>query len=174
MGTVAKVISAAPVGFEGHLVEVESDITKGLPGLQIVGMGDKAINEAKERVKSAITNSLLEWPAKRITVNLAPAELPKDGTHYDLPIALAILVSSGQLQATDVAGAAFAGELALDGRIRPISGAITIAEAAKKAHITTVYLPEQNVSQGLLVRGVQIIGVRDIKAYFYTLKRSSL
>lgn len=171
MGTVAKVISAAPVGFEGHLVEVESDITKGLPGLQIVGMGDKAINEAKERVKSAITNSLLEWPAKRITVNLAPAELPKDGTHYDLPIALAILVSSGQLQATDVAGAAFAGELALDGRIRPISGAITIAEAAKKAHITTVYLPEQNVSQGLLVRGVQIIGVRDIKSLFLHLKK---
>lgn len=174
MGTVAKIVSVAPVGFEGHLVEVESDITKGLPGLQIVGMGDKAINEAKERVKSAIANSLLEWPAKRITVNLAPAELPKDGTHYDLPIALAILTSSGQLRSEDIPNAVFAGELALDGRIRPISGAITIAEAARKANIATVYLPIQNVSQGLLVNGVTIIGVPDIKSLYLHLKKEVL
>lgn len=174
MGTVAKVVSVAPVGFEGHLVEVESDITKGLPGLQIVGMGDKAISEAKERVKSAIANSLLDWPAKRITVNLAPAELPKDGTHYDLPIALAILASSGQLRNEDTADAVFAGELALDGRIRPISGAITIAEAARTAKITTVYLPEQNVSQGLLVKGVTIIGVKDIKSLYLHLKKEAV
>lgn len=171
MGTVAKIISVAPVGFEGHLVEVESDITKGLPGLQIVGMGDKAISEAKERVKSAIANSLLDWPAKRITVNLAPAELPKDGTHYDLPIALAILASSGQLRHEDVANAVFAGELALDGRIRPISGAITVVETARKAGMTTIYLPEQNVSQGLLVNGVTIIGIKDLKGLYLHLKK---
>ena len=171
MGTVAKIVSVAPVGFEGHLVEVESDITKGLPGLQIVGMGDKAISEARERVKSAIANSLLEWPAKRITVNLAPAELPKDGTHYDLPIALAILASSGQLRHEDVSGAVFAGELALDGRIRPISGAITVAETARKAGIATVYLPEQNVSQGLLVSDVTIIGIRSLKGLYLHLKK---
>lgn len=171
MGNVAKVISVAPVGFEGHLVEVESDITKGLPGLQIVGMGDKAINEAKERVKSAITNSLLDWPAKRMTVNLAPAELPKDGTHYDLPIALALLVSSGQLRQQDVQDAVFAGELALDGRIRPISGAINIAEAARKAKISTLYLPTKNVSQALLVHNINIIGISDIKSLFLHLKK---
>lgn len=170
MGTVAKVVSVAPVGFEGHLVEVESDITKGLPGLQIVGMGDKAISEAKERVKSAISNSLLEWPAKRMTVNLAPAELPKDGTHYDLPIALSILVSSGQLHQEDIQDAVFAGELALDGRIRPISGAISIAEAARKAGILTVFVPAQNVSQALLVSGVTVIGVKDIKSLYLHLK----
>lgn len=170
MGTVAKVVSVAPVGFEGHLVEVESDITKGLPGLQIVGMGDKAISEAKERVKSAISNSLLEWPAKRMTVNLAPAELPKDGTHYDLPIALSILVSRGQLHQEDIQDAVFAGELALDGRIRPISGAISIAEAARKAGILTVFVPAQNVSQALLVRGVTVIGVKDIKSLYLHLK----
>ncbi len=174
MGTVAKVISVAPVGFDGHIVEVESDITNGLPGLQIVGMGDKAINEAKERVKSAISNSLLTWPPQRMTVNLAPAELPKDGTHYDLPIALAILVSSGQLRPSDVAGAVFAGELALDGRIRPISGAITVAETARKHHISTVYLPEGNVSQGLLVSGINIVGVKDIKSLFLHLKKEAL
>lgn len=171
MGTVAKVVSVAPVGFEGHLVEVESDITKGLPGLQIVGMGDKAINEAKERVKSAISNSYLEWPARRMTVNLAPAELPKDGTHYDLPIALALLVSSGQLRAEDVQGAVFAGELALDGMIRPIGGAITIAETARAHGFATVYLPEANVSQALLVSGIEIIGVKDMKSLFLHLKK---
>ncbi|MEO7905134.1 MAG: magnesium chelatase domain-containing protein, partial [Candidatus Saccharimonadales bacterium] len=114
---MAKVFSAAPIGFHGHLIEVESDANKGLPSLQIVGLGNKAIDEAKERVKSAITNSLLEFPARRITINLAPAELPKDGSHYDLPIALAILVSSGQLNVADVTNAAFAGELALDGTL---------------------------------------------------------
>ncbi len=98
MGNVCKVLSVAPVGFEGHIIEVESDITKGLPSLQIVGLANKAIEEAKERVKSAIANSLLEYPSRRITVNLAPAELPKYGTHYDLPIALAILASSGQIR----------------------------------------------------------------------------
>jgi len=94
MSLVAKVYSVAPIGFEGFLVEVESDATKGLPGLQIVGLGNKAINEAKERVRSAIANSLLEYPSRKITINFAPAELPKDGTHLDLPIALAILVSN--------------------------------------------------------------------------------
>lgn len=171
MGTVAKIVSVAPVGFEGHLVEVESDITKGLPGLQIVGMGDKAISEAKERVKSAIANSLLDWPAKRMTVNLAPAELPKDGTHYDLPIALALLVSSGQLRQEDVQDAVFAGELALDGKIRPVGGAINIAEAARKSGYSTVYLPAANVPQALLVQDVSIIGIKDIKSLFLHLKK---
>src|SRR6266496_834495 len=120
MGIVAKILSVAPVGFEGSIVEVESHAAKGLPGLQIVGLGNKAIDEAKERVKSAIVNTLLEYPARKITINLAPAELPKDGTHYDLPIALSILVSSGQLAQSEVENAIFAGELALDGAIRPI------------------------------------------------------
>ena len=130
MSAVAKVVSVAPIGFEGHLIEIESDMKNGLPSIQIVGLGSKAIEEAKERVRSAITNSLLEFPAKKLVINLAPAELPKDGTHYDLPIALAILVSSGQLRQSDVATAIFAGELALDGTLRPIKGAISIAEAA--------------------------------------------
>jgi len=91
-------MTVAPIGFDGSIIEVESDATNGLPSLQIVGLGNKAIDEAKERVRSAITNSLLDYPKKRITINLAPAELPKDGAHYDVPIALAILCVSGQLQ----------------------------------------------------------------------------
>ena len=133
MTKVAKVFSVAPVGFDGHIIEVESDTSKGLPTLQIVGLGNKAIDEAKERVRSAITNSLLEYPARKITINLAPAQLPKDGTHYDISIALAILISSGQLQQSEVENAIFAGELALTGDLRPIHGAIAIAETAKKA-----------------------------------------
>jgi magnesium chelatase family protein len=106
-----------------------------------------------------------------MTVNLAPAELPKDGTHYDLPIALALLVSSGQLRPEDVKDAVFAGELALDGKIRPISGAITITETARSHGYATVYLPEANVSQALLVKDIAIIGVRDIKGLFLHLKK---
>ena len=93
---VAHIFTVAPVGFEGTLVEVESDMKKGLPSIQIVGLGTKSVDEAKERVRSAVTNSLLEFPTKKITINLAPAELVKDGAHYDLPIALSILISSGQ------------------------------------------------------------------------------
>lgn len=170
MGSVAKIFSVAPVGFNGHLIEVESDMTKGLPGVTIVGLGNKAIDEAKERVKSAIANSLLEYPARRITVNLAPAELPKDGTHYDLPIALAILTSSGQLREEDTKGAAFAGELALDGKLRAVSGIIMIAETARDAGFHTLYIPAANALQASLVEGITIIGIPDLKLLYLHLK----
>ncbi|MEO5948846.1 MAG: YifB family Mg chelatase-like AAA ATPase [Candidatus Saccharimonas sp.] len=170
MGSVAKIISVAPVGFDGHIVEVESDLTRGLPGLQIVGLGNKTIDEAKERVKSAISNSLLEYPAKRMTINLAPAELPKDGTQYDLPIALAILVSSGQLRQVDVNDAVFAGELALDGRLRAISAVVTIAETARNSGFHTLYVPTANVAQASLVSGISIIGLDSLKQLFLHLK----
>lgn len=170
MGNVAKVITVAPIGFDGHLIEVESDMTKGLPSLQIVGLANKSIDEAKERVKSAIANTLLEYPPRRLTVNLAPAELPKDGTHYDLPIALAVLVSSGQLRQTELAHSAFAGELALDGTVRPISGAITIAEAARNAGLSTLFLPVANVRQAQLISHIDIIGVDSLKSLYLHLK----
>lgn len=174
MTAVAKLLSIAPVGYDGHIIEVESDSSRGLPSLQIVGLGNKAIDEAKERVRSAITNSLLEFPARKITINLAPAELPKDGSHYDLSIALAILVSSGQLQQHEVAGAAFAGELALDGSLRPIRGAIVMAETAKHAGITTLFLPEANVAEATLVSGIAIIGAASLRSVFLHLKKEAI
>lgn len=170
MGTVAKVLTASPVGFDGQLVEVESDATKGLPNFRIVGMANKAVDEARERVRSAIVNSLLDFPAKRITINLAPAELPKDGTHYDLPIALATIISSGQLRQQEVGQAIFAGELALSGELRPVPGIITVAETARRLGRTTVYVPLQNVPQALLVEQVTVIGVPSLKALFLHLK----
>lgn len=167
---VAKIYSAAPLGFESKLIEVESHATKGLPSIQIVGLANKSIDEAKERIKSAITNSALEFPARRITINLAPAELPKEGTHYDLAIALSVLISTGQIRQHEVAGALFAGELALDGTLRPIRGAITLAEAARSAKLETVYLPPANVAQASLVSGVKTIGVRSLKDLYLHLK----
>ena len=173
MSLVAKVYSVAPVGFDGFLVEVESDALKGLPGLQIVGLGNKAIDEAKERVRSAITNSLLDYPAKKITINLAPAELPKDGTHFDLPIALAILISSGQLRQEELEGSIFAGELALDGTIRPIRNTITIAEAAKKSGLQRVFIPKENAKQAALVADIDILPISTLKEVFLHLKGES-
>src|SRR6266699_5030336 len=117
---LAKVISAAIVGLDAVPVEVEVDIAaQGLPSFFIVGLPDKAVEEAKERVRSAIRNSGADFPPKRITINLAPADLPKEGASYDLPIAVGILIASGQLQA-DIKDCIVTGELSLDGRVRPI------------------------------------------------------
>jgi magnesium chelatase family protein len=171
---VARVMTVAPIGFDGSIIEVESDATNGLPSLQIVGLGNKAIDEAKERVRSAITNSLLDYPKKRITINLAPAELPKDGAHYDVPIALAILCVSGQLQQKELDGAVFAGELALDGTLRPVKGAINITETAKSNGYERVYLPESNAQQASLIDGIEVIAVSSIKQLFLHLKGESI
>lgn len=168
---VARVITVAPIGFDGAIVEVESDATKSLPSLQIVGLGNKAIEEAKERVKSAISNSLLEFPKKRITINLAPAELPKDGAHYDLPIALSILCVSGQIQQSELNNSVFAGELALDGKLRPIKAAINITQLAKQAGYENIFLPQENVKQASLIDGINIFGIKDIKQLFLHLKK---
>jgi len=167
---VARVMTIAPIGFEGSLVEVESDSTNGLPSFQIVGLGNKAIDEAKERVRSAITNSLLEFPKKRITINLAPAELPKDGAHYDLPIALAVLCVSGQLRQQELDDAVYAGELGLDGNLRPIKGAISIAETARRHGYSRVFLPIASARQASLISDIEVIPVASLKEIFLHLK----
>jgi len=167
---VAVVKSVALTGFEGSLIEVETDSKAGLPGMQIVGMGNKAIDEARERVRSAISNSLLDFPARKLVVNLAPAELPKDGTQFDVPIALSILVASGALKQTEVESAVFGGELALDGRLRPIRGAIVVAEAAKHSGALQVYLPPENALQASLVKGIDVFGVTDLRSLYLHLK----
>lgn len=173
-GRVSKVLTAAPVGYDGRLVEVECDMKAGLPSLQIVGLGSKAIDEAKERVRSAVANSLLDFPAKKVVINLAPAELPKDGSHYDLAIAVAILVSSGQLKPYEVSDCLFAGELSLDGTIRPVRGAISIAEVAVESGNRTLFLPAENASQAELVEDLTIIPVTSLKELFLHLKKESI
>lgn len=171
---VSKVVSATPCGFHGQLIEIEGDMSRGLPGLQIVGLGNKAIDESRDRVRSAIKNSQLDFPKGKITINLAPAELPKDGTQFDLPIALAILCLGGQLSQASLSGALFAGELALNGSLRPIRSAITIAETAKQHGISIVYLPASNSKQALLIPDVTVIPVTNLTELFLHLKQEKV
>ena len=116
---IAKIYSAIPQGYSGSLITVEGDTNQGLPCFSIVGMANKTITESRERVRSALVNSDFRFPTKKVTINLAPAELTKDGSHLDLPIAVALLVLSEQLLPTDISGFVFVGELALDGEIKP-------------------------------------------------------
>lgn len=168
---ISKVISAAPIGYEAEIIEVEGDSSKGLPSLQIVGMGNKAIDEARDRVRSAIKNSGLDFPAQKITINLAPAELPKDGTYFDLPIAVSILVLNGQIKQNEVKNFGFVGELSLSGELRPIKGTINILEKFKNHGIKRVFLPRQNSLQASLISGVEILPANNLKEIFLHLKK---
>ena len=159
-----------PYGFAGKLVEVEGDMNKGLPAFNIVGMANKTINEARERVRSAIVNSDFSFPDKKVTINLAPAELPKDGAYLDLPIALSVLVLSGQLIRSDTRGKMFVGELSLDGEVKPIRGIINIVETAKKAGYQEIYVPVKNLPQAALVPEMTVYGVATLQELFLALK----
>ena len=159
-----------PHGFEGKLVEVEGDMNRGLPAFNIVGMANKTVNEAKERVRSAIVNSGFFFPDKKVTINLAPAELQKDGAYLDLPIALSVLLLSGQLIRSDVDGKAFVGELSLNGEIKPVRGIINIVEIAKKSGYREIYLPIKNLAQASLVSDITIYGVESLQGLYLALK----
>lgn len=154
----ARVTSATALGFDGHIIDIECDAKKGLPGIAIVGLGNKSIDEAKERIRSAITNSHFDFPKNKLTINLAPANLPKDGSHFDVAMAIAILVVSGQLKQSSVDGVVFAGELSLTGELRAVRGIINIAETARENGITTVVVPKGNAAQAALVKNMRVIG----------------
>ena len=162
----ANAYTVAPVGFDGKIVRVECDQVKGLPTLQIVGLAAKSVDEAKERVRSAIRNSNLNFADSKVTVNLSPANLPKDGSHYDLPIAIAILVETGQLRRKNVDGMVFAGELGLDGELRSIRGSIAIAETAKKAGYRTLIVPSANAAQSALVTDIEVVGISTLSELY--------
>jgi len=152
---LAKVRSCAVVGLEGALVEVEADISAGLPSFTIVGLPDKAVQEARERVRSAIRNSGYKFPTRRITVNLAPADLKKEGPAYDLPIAIGILISSGQLYA-DLSQSVFLGELSLDGKLRHTHGILPMVALASDKGLSTVFVPLDDAKEASLVDGIHI------------------
>lgn len=167
---IAKVYSAIPQGYDGHIVEVEGDANRGLPAFNIVGMANKTISESRERVRAALANSGFSFPTRKVTISLAPAELAKDGSHLDLPIALAILVLSEQLLPQNITNMLFVGELALDGLIRPVRGIINIVEAAKQAGYTEIYLPKDNLPQAALIHGIKIFGVSNLLELFLHLR----
>ena len=155
----AKIYSAAHIGFDGRLIEVECDASNGLPNIIIVGLANKAIDEAKERMRSSIKNSDLVTPRKRVTLNLAPADLPKDGSCYDLPMAVAVLAASQQIKPDLLKNSLFVGELSLDGSLRPVRGVITHAEVAKQHNFARIFVPKKSAQQASLVDGVEVIGV---------------
>lgn len=171
---IAKVKSAIPYGYEGRLIDVEGDLNKGLPSFTIVGMANKTITEAKERVKSALINSGFSFPDRKITINLAPADLTKDGSYLDLPIALTILTISHQLLPSDTQNSLFVGELSLNGDLKPINGIINIVEAARAANIQNIFVPIQNYEQASLIPNINIVGVRNLKELFLHLKKESI
>lgn len=171
---ISKIYSAIPYGFTGHLIEVEGDLNRGLPSFNIVGMANKTISEARERVRSAITNSGFFFPSYKVTINLAPADLNKDGSYLDLPIALSILILSKQLLLKDIKNRLFVGELSLDGKLKPIKGIINIVEAARDAGIEEIYLPSANLPQATLIKGPKIYGVSTLQSLFLHLKGQKL
>lgn len=159
---IARVYSAINIGYDGNLVDVECTENKGLVRFNIVGLADKSVNEAKERVQFAIKNSHLKLPEGRITVNLAPANLAKEGTHFDLPIAIGLLVLSGNILPQSVENTLFAGELSLTGELRPVRGMLSIAETARKNGIKALVVPEENAKQAALVRNITVIGAKSL------------
>jgi magnesium chelatase family protein len=162
---LAKVFSCAVIGLDGELVEVEVDINRGaLPTTTIVGLPDTAVQESKERVRSAIKNSGLTWPsASRVTVNLAPATTRKEGPGYDLPIAVGVLLASGQVVA-DISDAVFIGETALNGDIRPTRGVLPMVAVARDRGMRRAFVPAENAPEAALVRGIAIFAVSSLSS----------
>ena len=148
-------------GIQGSLVTAECFVSNGLPGFDIVGLPDAAVKEARERVRAAAKSSGLGFPASRITVNLAPANQKKTGTHYDLPILLSILSACGAVRRPR-SDSAFLGEVSLDGQIRPVSGVLPMALAAKQEGVKTLFVPAENAAAATLARGPAVIPVRTV------------
>ena len=158
---MSKVLTSAIIGLEGVLVEVESDIAAGLPKFLIVGLPDTSIKESKERVRSAISNSGFSFPPTRVTVNLAPADIKKEGPIYDLPIAVSILISKGKISEPNEP-ILFLGELALDGKIRAVNGVISCALLAKEKGIKKIIVPVANAKEAAVVGGVEVYGLENL------------
>ena len=156
---LAKVFSSAVLGIDAYLIEVEVDLAPGLPTFAVVGLPDASVKESRERVKAAVQNSGLDFPVRRITVNLAPADIRKEGSAYDLPIAIGLLCATGVIPAPALQTSMFLGELSLDGRVKPIRGALSIALTAVRAGMTRLVLPRENATEAAVIQGVAVYPV---------------
>jgi len=157
-------------GVDARRVWVEADIRKGLPAFAVVGLADKSVREARERVRAAIVNSGFVFPQDRITVNLAPAHLRKIGPGFDLPLALAVLAASGQLTPDELAGCAVIGELSLTGEVRAVRGALAVAEGVRRHGLARVLLPRARAAEAALVPEIEVIGVEHLQEAVETLR----
>lgn len=159
---LAKINSSALMGINGYNVSVEVDISQGLPSFDIVGLPDNAVKESKERVRTAVKNSGFEFPVKKITVNLAPANTKKEGPAFDLPIAIGILACIGNIRESDIADSIIIGELSLDGSVRPVDGVLPMVYSAFENGFKKCYVPVENSGEAALVKGIDVIAVESI------------
>ena len=158
----SKVLSAATLGIDAFLVDVETHYEKNLPSFTVVGLPDNAVKESRERVNAAIRNSGFSFPRKRITVNLAPADIKKEGSAFDLPIALSLLAAMGEVNKDTLEETIFLGELALDGSLRKIKGALSISSTAKQKGIKRIVLPVDSSNEAAIVDGIEVYGVSSL------------
>ena len=154
--STARTWAVALTGVDGHMVEVEADLSSQTPGFQIIGLPDKALGEAAQRVRNACVNAGLDFPRRRLTVNLSPANLPKAGSGFDLSVAVATLATTGALRRESVRSTVHIGELGLDGRLRPVPGVLPAVYAAARAGFTKVIVPHANAAEARLVPGVEV------------------
>ncbi|NLL04907.1 MAG: YifB family Mg chelatase-like AAA ATPase [Clostridiaceae bacterium] len=159
---LSKVKSFGLMGIDGYVVIVETDISNGIPSFDMVGLGDTAVKESKERVRAAIKNAGLEFPIKRITVNLAPADKKKEGSAFDLPIALGILIATEQISNGDIDNYAFLGELSLDGEIKPIKGILPMVISARHSGMENIIVPLENADEAAVVNGINVMPAKNI------------
>jgi magnesium chelatase family protein len=169
---VSRVWSVGIIGIDGYALSCECDLSGGLPSFDIVGLPDAAVKESRERVRAAIKNCGFDFPMRRITVNLAPADTRKAGALYDLPILLSILIASGQLNGS-FPDTVFIGEVSLDGRLRPINGALPAAIAASRTGVRKIVVPADNASEAALARGAKVIGIDSVTELINILKGES-
>ncbi len=159
---IAKINSVGLTGMDGYSIGVETDVSNGVPSWDVVGMPDTAVRESKERIRSALKNSGLMIPGKRIVINLAPADVKKEGAYLDMPIALGILIASEQIKTLNLKECCFFGELSLDGGLRSVRGALPMAITAYQSGIKKLFLPKQNAMEAAVVEGLEVYGVESI------------
>ncbi|MCD7879200.1 MAG: YifB family Mg chelatase-like AAA ATPase [Candidatus Gastranaerophilales bacterium] len=159
---ISQILTASVIGLNVYKILVEVDINNSLPSVSIVGLPDMAISEAKERVRSAIKNSGYEFPNKKVVVNLAPADIKKVGSNYDLPIAIGILAKNGTITKTDFKDTAFIGELSLDGSLRAVCGVLPIAAGLKEQGIKILVVPSENAREAAIIQGLTVIGAKSL------------
>jgi magnesium chelatase family protein len=160
--TLGRAFSVAVRGLDGHIVEIEADITSGLPGVHLVGLPDAALQESRDRVRAAITNCGNSWPMARLTLALSPATLPKMGSVYDIALALAVLSAHSKAEWERLEKTVLLGELALDGRVRPVKGVLPAVVAAKREGWPAVVVPVDNLAEASLVDGIDVWGARTL------------
>ncbi len=159
---LGRAYSVAVLGLDGRIVEIEADITSGLPGVHLVGLPDAALQESRDRVRAAITNCNNKWPQSRLTLALSPATLPKMGSVYDLALAAAVLAAQRKTPWRQLESVVVLGELALDGRVRPVRGVLPAVLAAKGAGWGIAVVPAENLPEASLVDGIEVWGVRTL------------